>query len=816
MPTSGELSKLLEGEISSSLNQERALNAETAQNTMPQSDFIDLALKLGEDDGLPVQLDGLPPIDFDTSFADMLGNQTVNEPLKYLNDSTVSVKVRSSSLDVNSIERDTLNREEMTNVIDGAHATVSVEAADRGLLTVEACTNRSARLAGDVCIPQPNVLHPNVGAHGLPNTRAIPDNIHFARLFSLQECQGVMRANDMQYNCLVPSSQPLFRQSSHGDPSESNIPPGSIGACMTRESSIGHRCKEPHRSLPHPSTAEIPHCKKLIQEQITDQDSLHAHSNSSVLSNPSIDRGQYRGYENSYPLSRATSTPTEGQRSSRNRYSKGAAPSHYCHICGRNSRIEFGKCHNLKLGLCRKVICEKCLILYEPDSRDDALDPNSDWKCTHCREKCPERARCKQYTQNNQKRRERKAREREERVKGLQKKDVTVSIEGSFVKEACVAVAEASPSHHSGNNSAMVHLSPRTSTPWQNSNLHSTNIDQTSTIDFSVTQHGRGITTVRPQETHNDACSDIPVASTRSNLNKVTSRDARSESAFERNWSNPLGPSICEKSPRPPRPLSIGSLTPLQLASLYERQQALRQRQGMTLELNRWNDSEKTRNVNISCGEVEGSGMPQFQGMPPMHINDVSDLEAIHCINGHEETVSLHDFFGNGDCNNTTQTDAQGGNMRTLSVNEAFSERPGSPWKRKHGTKDRSRGEVVRIRLEEGRQIESSAEVGFVSNNTIQQNKENENTPVPEQLGAARQSSQSALTHCAWTSPLQTTESSAHTPQHVLRDKTNGQCGQKVTEEAAVKHQNENSGNGVSPTGIMSTVFGEKGCPKEP
>lgn len=92
-------------------------------------------------------------------------------------------------------------------------------------------------------------------------------------------------------------------------------------------------------------------------------------------------------------------------------------PSHYCHICGRNSRIEFGHCVNIKLGLCRKVVCEKCISLHEPESRQRALDPDSDWLCIHCRHMCPEKARCKQYIKNNHKRRERKARERMERGK---------------------------------------------------------------------------------------------------------------------------------------------------------------------------------------------------------------------------------------------------------------------------------------------------------------------------------------------------------------------------------------------------------------
>lgn len=89
-----KLSKLLEGETSSFLDQElRAFNAETGQNTIPRSFLVDLALKLREGGGLFVQLDGISSNEFDTMFADMLDIQTANEPLKYLNDSTVFVKV---------------------------------------------------------------------------------------------------------------------------------------------------------------------------------------------------------------------------------------------------------------------------------------------------------------------------------------------------------------------------------------------------------------------------------------------------------------------------------------------------------------------------------------------------------------------------------------------------------------------------------------------------------------------------------------------------------------------------------------------------
>lgn len=108
-------------------------------------------------------------------------------------------------------------------------------------------------------------------------------------------------------------------------------------------------------------------------------------------------------------LQMAAPEATQGTTKAKNRYSKGASASNYCHVCGRNSRIEFAVCANTKVGLCRKVVCDKCLLLYERESFETSKDPRVQWKCTHCRNVCPSRARCKQYTRNNHRRRARKA-----------------------------------------------------------------------------------------------------------------------------------------------------------------------------------------------------------------------------------------------------------------------------------------------------------------------------------------------------------------------------------------------------------------------
>lgn len=130
-------------------------------------------------------------------------------------------------------------------------------------------------------------------------------------------------------------------------------------------------------------------------------------------------------------------------------------PSHYCHICGRNSRIEFGHCANIKLGLCRKVVCEKCLILHEPESLQRALDPDSGWLCIHCRQMCPENARCKQYIKNNHKRREKKAKERMEREKVLDGKRTSpagLRPQNTGAAAELDSITAEPPKHTSGND----------------------------------------------------------------------------------------------------------------------------------------------------------------------------------------------------------------------------------------------------------------------------------------------------------------------------------------------------------------------------
>lgn len=102
----------------------------------------------------------------------------------------------------------------------------------------------------------------------------------------------------------------------------------------------------------------------------------------------------------------AENTATSIESRPKLRYSKGAAASKYCHICGRNSKtVVVVQCANVEVGLCRKVVCEKCLIIHQDEMGGLPLQTDSNWKCSHCEGVCPKRARCHQYMKNNMRRR---------------------------------------------------------------------------------------------------------------------------------------------------------------------------------------------------------------------------------------------------------------------------------------------------------------------------------------------------------------------------------------------------------------------------
>eukprot|EP00737_Agarophyton_chilense_P004517 gb/GEZJ01005745.1/.p1 GENE.gb/GEZJ01005745.1/~~gb/GEZJ01005745.1/.p1 ORF type:complete len:355 (+),score=27.58 gb/GEZJ01005745.1/:1062-2126(+) len=91
--------------------------------------------------------------------------------------------------------------------------------------------------------------------------------------------------------------------------------------------------------------------------------------------------------------------------SSKRRYYGSASSSRYCHICGRGTcRGSAAKCSNSRNGTCRKIICERCMLIHDPVNAGFGSRRNS-WICTHCRMRCPSSARCHQYARNNMKRR---------------------------------------------------------------------------------------------------------------------------------------------------------------------------------------------------------------------------------------------------------------------------------------------------------------------------------------------------------------------------------------------------------------------------
>lgn len=91
---------------------------------------------------------------------------------------------------------------------------------------------------------------------------------------------------------------------------------------------------------------------------------------------------------------------------SRPRFYATTTSSRYCHICGRGSSSNTtARCSNTSVGLCRKVICQRCLLIHDPTNASVTTRNDLTWKCTHCTDNCPPTARCHQYAKNNLKRR---------------------------------------------------------------------------------------------------------------------------------------------------------------------------------------------------------------------------------------------------------------------------------------------------------------------------------------------------------------------------------------------------------------------------
>lgn len=79
-------------------------------------------------------------------------------------------------------------------------------------------------------------------------------------------------------------------------------------------------------------------------------------------------------------------------------------PSKFCHVCLRRAgRVTLLSCANALEGSCRKVVCKKCFETFSWDW-EEAIQPNSRWSCTHCRQECPQRAQCHIYKRTNNRR----------------------------------------------------------------------------------------------------------------------------------------------------------------------------------------------------------------------------------------------------------------------------------------------------------------------------------------------------------------------------------------------------------------------------
>lgn len=394
MFTTEDISEMLDDKFSAVFNVEQTHDTNSTHNPASNADLINLTLEGDEDDTLRVQVDDLSPIEFDVSDTNMLRCQLHSAFEKRLEDASTTMKEEPLESDANTTGENTGGciRQTTKHVNGAAFEIMPEDTADKQ------CTA--------------------YGVTGYTGSRAV--GIGALQLDSTQDLNGFRPASCI---CAASDSMSSSTQPAPRTKAQNNSCPQRAHLNMVSPEPIPQAmspapCSALSKSPTRPMATLLPLSKFPINY-------------TSETFSKLIDAPRHLASENITPLTKTIRKPKTWENSCRNRYSKGATPSRYCHICGRNSRIEFGQCNNFKLGLCRKVICEKCLILYEPNSRDYALNPNSDWECTHCRQECPERARCKQYTQNNQRRRDKKAREREERQRASQMRKTDVAREAA-------------------------------------------------------------------------------------------------------------------------------------------------------------------------------------------------------------------------------------------------------------------------------------------------------------------------------------------------------------------------------------------------
>jgi len=82
-------------------------------------------------------------------------------------------------------------------------------------------------------------------------------------------------------------------------------------------------------------------------------------------------------------------------------------PSEHCHVCTRQRSdvLEAAACGGVQDGTCRKVICIKCFRRYGWDW-EAALLEKSRWRCSHCRNVCPDQSQCHAYRKTNERRKQ--------------------------------------------------------------------------------------------------------------------------------------------------------------------------------------------------------------------------------------------------------------------------------------------------------------------------------------------------------------------------------------------------------------------------
>lgn len=809
MPTSTEVSKLLEDEANGADNQEQTFNGEKADNAAPEQNFFDLALKLDGGDEFTVQLDGLPPIDFDASFTDLLDSQQNRAHVKHSEESPIAARNEVSTIPVNDFGIEHADSRKVTKIVGEALDVMPLRNPDEDLYSTQSFTNLGSCTTPAIDVSQaPSVQLPD-GRQGSTGVYTIPTDISPAQQVSVQQGQNVTRTYTSQSEHMMPSRHVVCEQGLRSFSSKLFSQAEIASPYSTRQYHTQQKFERIGSHDVRPPPIEDCRWKGLAHAPFTNQPSPNTCSSASPAPPPLLDEGHLATRGSATLSAQTASNLTEGQRASKTRYSKGAAPSHYCHICGRNSRIEFAKCHNLRLGLCRKVICEKCLILYEPESRSLALDPNSDWKCTHCREKCPERARCKQYTQNNQKRREKKARERQEKEE-LQQKEKTAIPEAALRRDGA-EVLETEAANLSRSVKTTTGGSSESSVPEQYPYPWPlpSNVADVTFLGAQAASRESQSTMPRSGEIQAAMNSNFFTAPNPSDLPQSTGGEIRSASAYQTCPAASQACNVHRKSPQPDRILSVEIVSPQQL-STYGRQQALQLQQSMSTESYRQNIVERMSMDFLGFPNREDSApatgeefkRPQFQRIG----RETSGVQALQSAYGQERKLFPQTPRRNVGENVMAQMLKQDEctEMDSLDENSMRRLRSQSPRKRKREVEGRKRGDVLRRRSSGGRRMTSLGEDGRPVENIFYQERANKNSVCGGRSVLNEQAGPEEVASCAQTNAL---EPGADTICPLENEFNEIDGGFTEEEGGVLGRQAEKMEEGVSPTGIMSSVF---------